>query len=83
MGTFWTSVWEQVSTSSVVANIIIVIIVWPIGLLFWWSIDKFLTWLNGYWKFLSPKQKQWFKTHRGISGFFYRLHRKAKREKKF
>ena len=82
METFWMSVWQQVNASSVIANIIIAIIVWPLGLVFWWAIERFLSWLNDQWKFLTPKQKEWFKTHRGISKFLYRLHRKAKREKK-
>lgn len=82
MERFFTSVWEQVNATSIIANIIIAIIVWPIGLFFWWSIDSILSKLQSQWKFLTPKQKQWFKTHPHVSSFFARLQRKAKVKKK-
>ena len=83
MGAFGESLWQQISASNVIANIIIAIIVWPIGLAFWWVIERLLSWLSSRWRFLTPKQKQWFKTHRGISQFFYNLQKEAKRKKKF
>ena len=82
MESFFTSIWEQVNATSVIANILISIIVWPIGLFFWWLIDTILSKLRTQWKYLTPKQKQWFKTHRHFNRFFARLQRKAKVKKK-